>query len=85
MRYENARRYLIRLESGMIIRCNRIHLRKRFTNCDFGQNAAFSQTDPNVLFPECNAETDNNPHQRVGSLDAAGGTQRPHVDTTSTC
>ena len=34
-RYENARRYVIKLESGMIICWNRIHLRKRFIDCDF--------------------------------------------------
>ena len=32
-RYEHVRRYLIKLESGMVIRRNRIHLRKRVT-CD---------------------------------------------------
>ena len=32
--YEQARRYLIKLESGMIIRRNRIHLRKRFVSVD---------------------------------------------------
>ena len=34
-RYKNARRYLIKLESDIIIRRNRIHLRKRFIDCDF--------------------------------------------------
>ena len=61
-RYENARRYLIRLESGMIIRRNRIHLRKRFTNCDFVQDATSCKTGPNVLSPERYAETNNDPH-----------------------
>ena len=37
-RYDNARRYLIKLESGMIIRRNRIHLRKRFVDCNLEQN-----------------------------------------------
>ena len=42
-RYERARRYLIKLASGMIIRRNRIYLRKRF-NCDFSTSVP-AETD----------------------------------------
>ena len=48
-RYENAWRYLIKLESGMIIRRNRIHLRKRFIDCDFIVTDFYSATDSTTV------------------------------------
>ena len=53
-RYENARRYLIKLEFGMIIRRNRIHLRKRFIDCDFTSNFT-----PDPLVTDFNSATDS--------------------------
>ena len=48
-RYDNARRYLIKLESGMIIRRNRIHLRKRFVDCNLEQNVVPTLATPYVI------------------------------------
>ena len=45
--YQAQRRYLIKLESGLIIRRNRIHLRKRLTSRGTEHhNRSFSGTGP---------------------------------------
>ena len=45
--YQAQRHYLIKLESGLIIRRNRIHLRKRLTPCATEHhNCSFSGTGP---------------------------------------
>ena len=45
--YQAQRRYLIKLESGLIIRRNRIHFRKRLTSCATEHhNRSFSGTGP---------------------------------------
>ena len=45
--HQAQRRYLIKLESGLIIRRNRIHLRKRLTSCATEHhNCSFSGTGP---------------------------------------
>ena len=53
-RYENARRYWIKLESGMIIRSNRIHLRKRVIDCDYT-----SHFTPDPIVTNFNSATDS--------------------------
>ena len=53
-RYENARRYLIKLEIGMIIRRNRIHLLKRFIARDFT-----SHFTPDPIVIDFNPATDS--------------------------
>ena len=45
--YQAQRRYLIKLKSGLIIRRNRINLRKRLTSCvTEHHNRSFSGTSP---------------------------------------
>ena len=53
-RYENARRYLIKLGSSIIIRRNKNHLRKRFIGCNFK-----SRFTPDPIVTDFNSATDS--------------------------
>ena len=75
--YENARRYLIKLEFGMIICRNRFHLRKRFVDCDF---TSYFAPDPSVT--DFNAATNSatvtsNVQQNVALSRRSTGERRP--------